>query len=126
MTKLRFKFRVGSTLPGRPDLVFERYRVVVFCDGDFWHGRDLARRLAKINTGHNAEYWVAKLKGNVARDATVNTELRRAGWHVVRLWETDLLRDPQAVAEQLATRLRRLRRTAAIDRVRVRTRKKRT
>src|SRR5271166_5592080 len=52
-------------LPGRPDIVFTKQRVVVFCDGDFWHGRDLEKRLADLAAGHNATYWLAKVQRNV-------------------------------------------------------------
>src|SRR5689334_1741250 len=57
---LRYRlFVVG--LPGRPDVVFAPQRLVVFCDGDFWHGRDLNARLARLARGHNAKYWVQKI-----------------------------------------------------------------
>src|SRR4051812_33021234 len=61
----RSVFRLGlryavsaSDLPGKPDLAFRSARVVVFCDGDFWHGKDLEARLARLANGHNAPYWV--------------------------------------------------------------------
>src|SRR4051812_5651487 len=53
--------RCVASLPGQPDLVFARQRLVVFCDGDFWHGRGLARRLERLSAGHNAGYWVEKI-----------------------------------------------------------------
>lgn len=93
-------------IPGRPDLVFPRERVLVFCDGDFWHGRDLEPRLARLSQGHNAPYWVEKIRSNVKRDRAVSERLSAEGWHVVRLWETDILRDPAGAAEVVATRLR--------------------
>lgn len=86
-------------LPGRPDLVFTRARVVVFCDGDFWHGRDLANRLRQLTSGHNAPYWVAKIQGNVERDRRRDVELKLLGYRVIRLWESEILRDPAAAAE---------------------------
>lgn len=91
----------GSNLPGRPDLVFPRARVVVFCDGDFWHGRELETRLHRLAKGHNSEYWIAKLKSNVARDAARTRELEAEGWLVLRFWETDIRRAPEAVALQV-------------------------
>jgi DNA mismatch endonuclease, patch repair protein len=57
-----------ETVAGRPDIAFLRARVLVFCDGDFWHGRDLEKRIERLKRGHNAPYWVAKIAGNVARD----------------------------------------------------------
>lgn len=49
-----------SDLPGAPDIVLRKHRVAIFCDGDFWHGRQLDRRLNRLGTGHNAELLVRK------------------------------------------------------------------
>lgn len=98
-----FRYRVDvKALPGRPDVVFHGARVAVFCDGDFWHGRNLAARLAKLAEGHNPGYWVEKIKTNVARDQRNERELRALGWTVVRLWETEILKDPSAAADAVA------------------------
>lgn len=85
-------------LPGKPDFVFPSPRTVVFCDGDFWHGRGLRERLHKVSAGHNAQYWVAKLRTNIRRDRRNNASLRRAGWRVIRAWEGDIRRRPELVA----------------------------
>jgi DNA mismatch endonuclease (patch repair protein) len=92
---------VAADLPGRPDLVFRRARVVVFCDGDFWHGRDLAARVAKLERGNNAPYWIAKIEGNVARDRRINADLAALGWTVLRFWEQDIYRDADRVADEI-------------------------
>lgn len=89
-------------LPGKPDFVFKRRRVAVFCDGDFWHGRDLDDRLARLAQGHNAPYWVAKIRSNTERDRVNTARLESAGWRVMRLWETDILRDPAGAAARVA------------------------
>jgi DNA mismatch endonuclease (patch repair protein) len=94
-----------ASLPGRPDIVFNGARLVVFCDGDFWHGRNLSQRLRKLSRGHNAAYWVAKIQGNAARDRRNSRALREAGWTVLRVWETDINRNPHAVAAKVARRL---------------------
>jgi DNA mismatch endonuclease (patch repair protein) len=49
-------------LPGRPDLVFAEARTVVFCDGDFWHGRNWPRLRRQLEERFNADYWIAKLQ----------------------------------------------------------------
>jgi len=104
-----FRFRIDvASLIGRPDIVFPRQRVVVFCDGDFWHGRDLAARVAKLRIGHNASYWVAKIKANVERDRKRTAELTANGWRVLRFWESDIARSPHGVAQKIAARLRRI------------------
>src|SRR6267142_2190703 len=92
-------------LPGRPDIVFPKLRLVIFCDGDFWHGRDLETRLTRLASGYNAPYWVAKLRTNVERDHAVKSRLEEAGWRVLRLWETDILREPARIADLIAALL---------------------
>lgn len=101
-----FRYRViVNAIPGKPDIVFLRERVLVFCDGDFWHGRGLEQRLAKLSAGHNAPYWVAKVRSNVARDARQEAALTAAGWHVIRLWETDIVRDVEGAVARIASSL---------------------
>jgi DNA mismatch endonuclease, patch repair protein len=105
--RLGFRYKVNVTsLPGRPDIVFPSRRVVVFCDGDFWHGRHLRRRLKRLAKGHNPQYWVAKVRRNVERDRKHRVELERAGWLVLRYWETDILRDPRRIADDAAMAIR--------------------
>lgn len=104
--KLGLRYRVDvRALPGRPDVVFVRERVAIFCDGDFWHGRNLDARLRRLSRGHNAPYWVAKIEANVARDERNNAILAADGWEVVRVWESDVLRDPVAIAREVAARV---------------------
>lgn len=96
-----------ASLPGCPDFVFPRHRVVVFVDGDFWHGRRLGPRLARLRNGHNADYWAAKILRNVQRDRAQRRELRSSGWAVVRIWESDLKRSPKTAARKVLARLRK-------------------
>jgi DNA mismatch endonuclease (patch repair protein) len=104
---LRYRLHVPG-LPGRPDIVFPRQRVVIFCDGDFWHGRDFEKLLAKLAQGHNAPYWTAKIRRNVERDQQQTEALISLGWVVLRIWESDILRDVRrqatVVMEMLAQR----------------------
>jgi len=108
-TGLRYRVDVG-TLPGRPDLVFRAARLVVFCDGDFWHGRNLRRRLQKLTLGHNAPYWVSKIRSNVARDRRIERLLNDCGWHVLRFWESDVRANPQQAAQAILKAVNRRRR----------------
>lgn len=112
LTRLGLRYRLDrADLPGRPDIVFIRERVAVFCDGDFWHGRDLAARLDRLRAGHNAPYWVAKIASNVARDRRNEAALVDAGWLVLRYWETDVLRDSEGCAAAVLAALRARRAT---------------
>lgn len=92
-------------LIGVPDLVFAAPRVVVFCDGDFWHGRGWDERKRRLQSGANASYWVSKIERNRARDRRVSQELTANGWTVVRLWERDVLVDVERAAKSVLTLL---------------------
>lgn len=94
---LRFRKNVES-MTGKPDIVFRGARVAVFCDGDFWHGRNWQSLKDKLEGGANSTYWAAKIARNVERDKQNNAFLRSEGWHVIRLWETDVKRDPLRAA----------------------------
>ena len=96
------RYRIHAKgIPGKPDLVFSRTRVVVFCDGDFWHGRDWLRLRRRLQRRHNADYWITKIARNRERDRNVTKLLVQDGWFVVRLWESDILREPQAAAARV-------------------------
>ena len=82
-------------IPGHPDLVFTKERVAVFVDGDFWHGRQWRlRKLPSLehqfSESKNRSYWIQKISRNVERDKRTTRELRRLGWTVIRVWESDL------------------------------------
>ncbi len=97
--RLGLRFRKNArTLPGKPDIVFSSARVVVFCDGDFWHGRNWKTLKSKLGQGTNAKYWSAKIASNIERDKRNTALLRKTGWRVVRLWETDIKHDPLVAA----------------------------
>ena len=97
MAGVRYRTCVGG-LPGSPDLVFKKVRLAVFCDGDFWHGRDWPALRAKLLRRHNADYWVAKIARNRKRDREQTERLTNDGWLVLRFWESVILSDPAAVA----------------------------
>lgn len=94
-------------LPGKPDLTFPRYKVAVFCDGDFWHGRDWPQLRKKLMNRANSSYWIAKIIANRRRDRAVNNLLFKMGWLVVRIWETDILSDIDRVSSSLLLFIRR-------------------
>lgn len=69
-----------------PDIVITKYKIAVFCDGNFWHGKELQKRPIK----HNSSYWKEKIRRNVERDLENTIELRDNGWIVLRFWEDDI------------------------------------
>lgn len=109
--RLGLRFRKNfKDLPGKPDVVFVRARVAVFCDGDFWHGRHWQARRAKLAAGRNSEYWIAKIEANMLRDGEQEALLFHMGWLVFRLWESDIKWNPReaalSVAEAVKSRAR--------------------
>lgn len=78
-----------KALPGKPDIVLTKYKVAIFVDGDFWHGRDLDA--SRIH--NNRRYWVDKIHRNMKRDKSVNDQLSSKGWTVIRLWESEIKKD---------------------------------
>ena len=86
---LGYRFRLHrKDLPGSPDLVFPSRNKVIFVHGCFWHGHDCSRGSRMPKT--NAEYWLAKIARNVARDERVRGELAVRGWEALTIWECDL------------------------------------
>jgi DNA mismatch endonuclease (patch repair protein) len=80
-----YRFRLHDRkLPGSPDLVFPRYRSVIFIHGCFWHGH-----LCRIFKwpGTNRQFWRDKIEGNASRDIVAIRELRKSGWRVLVIWE---------------------------------------
>lgn len=83
-------------LPGKPDIVFPRARLAVFCDGDFWHGHNWAIRGYGSLENELQRYsraWADKIIRNIQRDERTNEELEDVGWKVLRIWESDIKAD---------------------------------
>lgn len=95
----RFKKHVKS-LPGSPDVVFPSARLVVFIDGDFWHGYRLPSWEHKLSA-----FWRKKLYDNRRRDERNFRRLRAMGWRVVRLWQHQIERDLDSTIEKIIAEL---------------------
>lgn len=101
------RFRVNRTdLPGCPDLVFAGPRLTVFVDGDFWHGYNWSVRKERLIRGHNSQYWIAKIEANMVRDAMRSQQLRARGWRVIRVWESQIVRDLSGVIRRIERAMR--------------------
>ena len=94
-------WRRKAKVPGNPDFVFRRQRVAVFVDGDFWHGNP--KNFVSPKT--NPEFWKAKIEGNRARDKRNGRLLKKLGWTVVRIWESDLRKRPERCLNRLCRAL---------------------
>ena len=92
---LRYRVNV-RTLPGKPDIVFTRAKIAIFCDGDFWNGHNWAvRGMASLEEELNSysEFWRSKILSNIERDSKNTLALTESGWIVIRLWESDIRKD---------------------------------
>lgn len=90
---LRYRLH-DKTVPGKPDIIFKSRKLVVFVDGDWWHGRNYAAEHHKYT-----EFWKQKIRKNMVRDQVVNEQLNERGWKVIRVWQKDLEKDPAKYAK---------------------------
>ena len=95
--KKGLRFTKHSTkLPGKPDIIFSKPKVVVFLDGDFWHGYRFPQWEDKI-----PPFWQKKIGETRKRDQRNFAKLRRMGWRVIRIWQHNVEKDLDAVIEQI-------------------------
>ena len=78
-------------LIGKPDIALTKYKIAIFCDSEFWHGKNYHESTDRIGT--NAEYWKQKILRNIERDRQVTEQLTLDGWTVLRFWEKDIRKD---------------------------------
>jgi len=95
------RYRIHVKLPGKPDIVFTRQRLVIFVDGCFWHG--CPEHSVKPRT--NSEFWNTKLSGNIERDKANDKKLTDLGWTVMRFWEHDVKKDIERVIDNIKFKL---------------------
>lgn len=89
--KRGFRYRKNySMLPGTPDIVLTKYRIVIFCDGDFFHGKNWSSLKERLKNCNNSSYWISKIENNIERDGKIDNMLLEKEWTVIRFWETDI------------------------------------
>lgn len=97
-----FRYRKNyKKLIGKPDIVMPKYKLVIFCDSEFWHGKDYHESTDRIGT--NSEYWKQKIKRNIERDKEVNEKLIADGWTVLRFWEKEIRKELDKCVEQVVS-----------------------
>lgn len=84
---LRYR-KNDKTVIGKPDFTFKKYKIAVFCDSEFWHGKDWHKK--KLEHKTNIKFWHQKIERNIKRDKEVNEELLKNGWQVIRFWGKDI------------------------------------
>jgi DNA mismatch endonuclease (patch repair protein) len=88
-------------LSGKPDIVFLKYKIVVFCDGEFFHGYNWYQLKKKLQRSDNGPYWINKIGLNREHDKKVNQELEAEGWHVIRFWGNSILNDTEGCVHSI-------------------------
>lgn len=95
-----YRYRIDfKKLIGKPDIVLNKYKTVIFIDGEFWHGHNWEERKDKIKT--NREFWIPKIERNIQRDKEVNAALEKLGFTIFRFWETDVKKNLDACLQKV-------------------------
>lgn len=84
-----------KALPGSPDIVLTKYKIAIFCDSEFFHGKDWEILKPRLEKGKNPDYWVKKIERNIQRDEEKDQQLNFMGWTVIHFWGKDILKDTE-------------------------------
>ena len=82
-----------AILPGKPDIAITKYKIAIFCDSEFFHGKDWEILRPQLEKGNNGEFWIKKISRNRERDDEINKALLFRGWTVIRFWGKDILKN---------------------------------
>lgn len=80
-------------LLGKPDIALTKYKIAVFCDSEFFHGKDWEVLKPRLEKSNNSQYWISKISKNRERDNEINKRLLFEGWTVIRFWEKDIVKN---------------------------------
>jgi len=98
------RYRLNSALlPGKPDIVINKYKIVIFIDGNFWHGYQWKKKKTRIKA--NREYWIKKIEGNIKRDKINNKKLKKLGFTIFRFWDHQINDDLFACLSQIHSKI---------------------
>jgi DNA mismatch endonuclease (patch repair protein) len=101
MWKLGLRYRKHYPITGYPDFAFVSSRLAIFCDGDFWHGRDFENMIKSGRFENNPSYWIPKISRTIERDKKTIQALNQDGWIVIRFWESDIYNNSDDFANQI-------------------------
>ena len=98
--KKGYRYRKNvKTLPGKPDIVITKYKIAIFCDSEFFHGKDWEVLKPTLEKGNNPQFWIKKIGRNIERDDEVNKELNFMGWTVIRFWGKDIKKNTETCVQ---------------------------
>ena len=93
--------RNNKTIFGKPDFTFKKYKIAIFCDSEYFHGKDWETQKHRIKT--NIDFWHKKIESNIERDKIVNTTLLKSGWKVIRFWGQDIEKNIDLCIDKIET-----------------------
>ena len=86
-----YRYRLNyKELPGSPDIALTKYRIAIFIDGEFWHGKDFEQRKTKLK--NNKDYWIEKIQENIDRDLKNDKLLRQMEWYPIHFLSNDVIK----------------------------------
>ena len=92
--KRGYRYRKNyKELPGKPDIVLTKFKIAIFCDSEFFHGKDWEILKPRLENGKNPDYWIPKIERNMERDKEKDKALLFAGWTVVHFWGKEILKN---------------------------------
>ena len=91
-------------LPGKPDIYLPKYGIVIFVDGEFWHGYDWSEKKKKIKS--NRKFWIPKIERNIQRDEENNLKLKELGYVVIRFWEHEIKKNLDKCVKRVFSKLK--------------------
>ena len=96
-----YRYRLNyKALPGSPDIALAKYRIAIFIDGEFWHGKDFEQRKTKLK--NNKVYWIEKIQENIDRDLKNDKLLRQMDWYPIHFWSNDVIKYCNQCVEELS------------------------
>lgn len=105
MWRMGLRYRKNNkTVFGKPDFTFKKYKIAIFVDGEFWHGKDWEKH--KTDFKSNYRFWISKIKRNIERDIEVTNRLQADGWQVFRFWSKDVIRSTDDCIDRIRRAIR--------------------
>lgn len=84
-----YRYRLNyKDLPGTPDIALTKYKIAIFVDGEFWHGKDFEKTKEKLK--NNKDYWIEKIEENIQRDIRNDNLLRQMEWIPLHFWSEEV------------------------------------
>lgn len=98
--KRGYRYRKNNkTVFGKPDFTFKKYKIAIFCDSEFWHGKNWEKK--KKEHKSNINFWHQKIERNIERDKEVNAVLLKEGWTILRFWGEEIKKDLLSCVDEI-------------------------